>query len=174
MHSKELLLLALNAVLFNVAWLLCVLGGNQVALTTAVLLVAFHIVFVSGVYQEMFFIAGVTALGYTIDSIIFANKILISPSEYSLAPLWLLALWMCFSTTLNHCFRVLQKRLRLAALLGAIAGTSSYLAGVRLSEVEFGQSITLVGVTFAVIWAILFPLLMSMAGRFRQAFFAEA
>lgn len=174
MHSRELLLLALNAALFNIAWLLCVLGGNQVALVTAVLLLVFHIVIVSGVYQEIFFIAGVTVLGYTIDSILFASNVLVSQSEYNLAPIWLLALWICFSTTLNHCFRMLQKRLRLAAILGAIAGTSSYLAGIRLSDVDFGMPVVQVAATLAIIWVVLFPLLMGIAGRFHQSFFSKA
>lgn len=182
MHSKDALLLALNAVLFNVAWLLCVIGGDQIAILTAMVLLAIHLSLVANAYQEVFFIAGIAVLGYAIDSVLFASEILIGETplvaignaSFSLAPLWLFALWFCFSTTLNHCFRFLHQRIPLAVLLGAFAGTTSYLAGIRLSGVEMGGSFIQVTLTLVIIWGVLFPSLMVAAKHFSQKYPREA
>lgn len=49
----------------------------------------------------------------------------------SLAPAWILSLWMAFSLTFSQSLRYLQKRLWLAALLGLIGGPIAYLGAAR-------------------------------------------
>jgi hypothetical protein len=58
----------------------------------------------------------------------------------------------------------LKGRFVLAAVLGAIAGPLSYLAGVKLGAAQWGdetQALVLLGI----IWAIAMPLLFWWAGK---------
>ena len=173
MHSKQLLRLTINGILFNVAWLACVLGGNQIAIVAALLMLTIHLLYISDAPQELLFIAAVSVFGFTLDNILFITNVLVNPESAGLAPIWLLGLWLCFSTTLNHCFRFLHYRLGFAAILGAISGTLSYLTGVRLSDVEFGMDLPLVILVVGIEWLIIFPLLIWIAQNFTARFFRE-
>ena len=173
MHSRELILLTLNAILFNVAWLLCVLGGDFVALITAMVLLVFHLLIVSRVSQEFLFIIGVGIVGFIIDVLVFRSGLLLRANGISFPPLWLLALWICFATTLNHCFRFLQQRLGLAAVAGAVSGTASYIGGARLSGVQLGVDFPIAVLTLAALWLCLFPLLMLAAREFSNVYFSD-
>jgi uncharacterized protein DUF2878 len=51
------------------------------------------------------------------------------------APLWILALWVSFSLTLNHSLAWLRGRLSVAVLLGALGGPLAYAAAGRLAGV---------------------------------------
>jgi len=167
-HRKQFLIKLLNAILFNVAWLLCVLGGNQVAIASATALLLLHFLLISKVHMEFIFILVVAFIGFSIDSFLFSAGVLVDQSSSSLAPWWLLALWLCFATTLNHCFQFLHQRLLLAAILGPLSGTLSYLSGANLSGLSYGVGFPVVVAIHIVCWAILFPLFIVMARKFSQ------
>ncbi len=166
MHSRELLLKVLNGVLFNIAWLCCVLGGNQLAVATAAVFLAAHFLIVTDSYAELLLIALIAAAGIAIDMLWFVFGVLVNADGSDLVPLWLCALWLCFATTLSHCFSFLQERLKLAAVVGGLAGAINYLAGVRLSDVELGVSMPLAFVLLLALWALLFPALLFAARTF--------
>ena len=172
MHSRELLLKVLNGVLFNVAWLCCVLGGNQLAVVAAIAFLIIHFLFVTDSYAEMGLVLLVAGVGIVLDSLWFFFGVLVNPDGSDWVPLWLCALWLCFATTLSHCFAFLQERLRLAALIGGIAGAMNYLAGVRLSTVELGVSMPVAFVLLLVLWTFLFPALLMAARTLKQPQFA--
>jgi hypothetical protein len=81
-------------------------------------------------------------------------------------PLWLGTIWLGFVFTLNHSMLWLQRLQRpFQAMIGAIAGTLSYLAGARLGAVDLpnGQGIT--ALVLAAYWAALLPGLLMMSRR---------
>ena len=77
-----------------------------------------------------------------------------------LCPLWMVALWMIFATTLNASMAWLAGRYPLAAVLGAICGPVSYVAGARLGAIEFPAHVGLSLVGIAVVWACVMPSLL--------------
>ena len=79
-----------------------------------------------------------------------------------LAPFWLSCLWPVLATTMMHAFSGLQKHLLMAAVLGAVGGTLSYLAGTRLTDVAFGSPVA-GPVAIGLLWAALFPMLARVA-----------
>ena len=89
------------------------------------------------------------------------------PSGYfnaSLAPYWIVTMWMLFATTLNSSMRWLKGRRLLAAVLGAVAGPLSYLAGQRLGGMEFVEPRAALAF-LAVGWAAVMPLVVTLAER---------
>jgi uncharacterized protein (DUF697 family) len=82
--------------------------------------------------------------------------------RFALAPLWLTCLWPVLATTFNHAFAGLQRMPVVAAILGAIGGYGSYVAGTALSAVEFADPVY-GPVIIAVLWAGLFPALGALA-----------
>ncbi|MEG0186899.1 MAG: DUF2878 domain-containing protein, partial [Stenotrophomonas sp.] len=81
-----------------------------------------------------------------------------------LAPVWILALWAAFAMTLTVSMAVLQRHLRVAALVGLLLAPLAYLSAARgWSAVTFAeprwQGVLLLGVG----WAMALPLLAACA-----------
>ncbi len=74
-----------------------------------------------------------------------------------IAPYWVISLWALFATLLREGFGWLYGKWGRALLLGAIGGTSSYLASVRLGAAEWGISVHLGMLILAIVWSLLMP-----------------
>ncbi len=162
-----------NFILFQVGWFSCVIGGASsdyhwvgVAVVTAIIVV--HLVRANNTRNEMLLIAITTILGTAWDSSLmlagllsFTNGVVIS----SLVPLWMIAMWALFATTLNVSMKWMKHKYLLAALFGAIGGPVAYYAGHRLGAVDFTNTLTAL-LAVGVGWAIIMPTLMALSTRF--------
>ena len=75
----------------------------------------------------------------------------------------MVALWLNFATTLNRTLAWLKDRPGSAALIGAVAGPATYLAGARLGAVQVSTSDPLAVLAIAIEWLIALPLLARLA-----------
>jgi hypothetical protein len=154
-----------NAVLFQVGWFACVVGGNSLWLLVALAALVIHLLWISRWVDEGRLILSVVLLGTTVDSSLRWLGVFDFSDVAPLIPLWLMLLWALLATTLRHCLLWSAKPWWLASVLGAIGGPLSYYAGSRLAGVHFpyGQMPTLIGI--GLLWAMLFPTLHFMAQR---------
>jgi len=164
--------LALNFVAFQLGWFACVLGaagGLPWAGPLVVLgVVGLHLLRVRRPGCELKLVLAAAALGIVVDSLLLASGWLQYPSGLwlpGLAPYWIVAMWALFATTLNLSLGWLRGRPVLAAVLGAVGGPLSYLAGEKLGGIGLIQP-TFALAALAVAWAIAMPLLMRLAVRF--------
>lgn len=123
-----------------------------------------HAYFIGLKKGELGFIGTVSITGVALDQLLFRVNVFLVDGAESLAPLWLSCLWPVLATTFMHAFETLQKHLALAAVVGAIGGTLSYIAGTRLSNVEFASA-EAGPVVMAVLWFVVMPLLLLLANR---------
>jgi hypothetical protein len=85
------------------------------------------------------------------------------------APPWILALWVSFALTFTQSLAYLQKRLALAALMGAIGGPLAYLsAGGGWHVVSFAAPACRGLLWLGIGWAVAAPALAWMARRWSQ------
>lgn len=159
----------LNAALFQVGWFACILGGNLIALSSAIIILLCHWFFISKDLAEWRVIALIAFVGIVIDSALFAAGFFSDGSQRVIAPLWLMCLWVIFPTTLKHSFVWLHQRPLLAIVLGAIAGPLSYLAGIKLGAVSLGIGQLWAMLVLGVIWAVLFPVSIWLMTSNRRA-----
>jgi hypothetical protein len=158
-----------NAVLFNISWLAIVVTQSAgVALAIVALHLAAHFTFVGRGRTEVLLVALVSVIGFALDQLLFLLGVFNLAGQDAAAPLWLSCLWPVFATTLMHAFGSLQHRPVLAALIGAAGGALSYVAGTRLSAVEFADPLW-GPVAVAALWALLFPLLLALSARLGRA-----
>ena len=106
-------------------------------------------------------------IGLCFDSLLVSLGWVTYPSglfSASFAPYWIVTMWVLFATTLNSSMAWLKGRHVLAAVLGAIAGPMSYIAGAKLGGIEF---VELHGalVFLAIGWAVAMPILITLADR---------
>jgi len=156
-----------NFVLFQIGWFGCVLNAAARPLTgaaIALLVVAVALWRSRDRGGELVLLALAAVIGTLCDGLF----VLSSRLHYAgallppLPPLWDIALWPLFATTLNGALGWLKERLRLAALLGAVGGPLAYLAAARLGAVQLGApSSTLLLLAGA--WGVLTPLLLVLA-----------
>ena len=154
-----------NAVLFQIGWFACVMGGSSYWLLLAVAVLLVHLLWISSWAAEGKLLLWITALGIVLDSLLMHVGVFGFGNESLLIPLWLIVLWPVLATTLNHCLAWTAQPWWRASLLGATSAPLSYYAGAQLAGVAlpYGTATTLL--VLALIWAAVFPLLHRLAHR---------
>lgn len=154
----------LNAALFQFGWFVCVLERSVLAVTTAALIVGIHLYRQRHQRWEWSAIAIISLIGIAQDTALIQLGVLQFDGG-ALPPVWLFAMWVLFATTLNHSLSWLQQRWWLAALLGAIGGPLSYLAGERLGALNVNRDLLPI---LSITWAMSMPLLMQIVQRMKE------
>lgn len=158
-------MMIINVILFNAMWFGCIYWGN-VFVPLVLMWAFFHFTLSQNAREEMSFVFMVTLLGTVIDSALIHLGVFIFSSDQYVIPLWLIAIWLSFSLTLNSSLSFLKRSLILQYVIGAVAPPLSYLAGSKLGGVTFGYSHTVSLITLSVIWLCLLPFLFKLNKRF--------
>ena len=157
----------LNFAMFYLGWFACVMGAGHGQLwlgpSVVAALVLLHLYMAPRPAQEARLILLTGIFGFAVDTLQASAGLYAftgtSPAPW-LCPLWMMALWMLFATTINASMAWLAGRYRLAAALGALCGPVSYVAGARLGAIELPAHAGLSLVGIAVVWACVMPSLL--------------
>jgi hypothetical protein len=161
----------INVAIYQAGWFACVLGAERdrsgLGIAVALLIVFGWLLAAPrpSALAQLIVLTGV--VGYSWDSwlsVLGLIRYSSGPVSPPLAPLWILALWLLFSTTLPISLRWLQSKLRLAALLGALAAPLAYFAAARFGALTLPHLLPALGAQAAG-WALLLPLLLCLAKR---------
>ncbi|TBW56044.1 DUF2878 domain-containing protein [Marinobacter halodurans] len=161
MNNRGPLHNGLNFVLFQAGWLVCVVYPGPVAVVSAMLILALHLGVISrSPMGEARFILIGTLLGTLLDGLWFRAGLLVCPEGQPLwIPLWLVALWALFMTTLCHSLAWLGEHRSLMVALPPFAGPFAYWSAAKLGAVTLPEpTISLIAIGLG--WLVLFPLLM--------------
>ncbi len=168
----KVLHLAVNVVAYQCAWFACVLSAasqrSAIGIAVALTVVLWHLHTATEPLQELRLITIAAVCGTAFESVLAASgwvRPATMPLLGSFTPLWMVALWAAFATTLNVSLRALRPRYLLSALLAAVGAPLAYLAGARLGALQWVEEAPAL-VVVAVGWAMLMPLLMKSAQRF--------
>jgi hypothetical protein len=146
----------INALMFNVAWLGCVLMGNAFIAVVLAWLVL-HLYYSECPTAEIRFITLVTFIGCVIDSALMHFGVFIFFEHALLLPWWLLFIWVSFALTINASLRFFQVSVVLQLVIGLVVAPLSYFAGNALGAVKFGYSNGVTFVILSFVWAVLLP-----------------
>ena len=159
----------INAIIFKIHWLACVIGGTLTGLAGLVGLIAFA--FYADTWRKdlpLVLIAGV--IGAVLDTLWIYLGIL--DFGTTLAPAWIVLLWMGLAMTFNHAMSIFQRYPLAGGLMAGIAAPMTYLTGQALGAVTVPNSLHLA--IIAVSWAVLFWGLFRTLGNAEQASVSEA
>lgn len=164
--------LLINFVGFQIAWFACVLSAanNQpiIGICTALVIVIIHLYLAANRAHAISLLVIITLMGTAWDSVLTSQQILVFSSGMILpflAPTWIIAMWLSFSTTINIAFRWLYYRYFLAFILGAVSGPLTYQAGAALDAVVIPNSLAAT-IWIAIGWGVMMPLFIFIAERF--------
>jgi len=166
-----------NYALFQGVWLVAVWGASAGrlydGLAAALVMLAVHAAMVpAGARRhELVYVAAATLAGTAVDSALSGLGLIFYPGSRGwtapTAPPWIVGLWLAFAMLPRFSLAWLRARPLLAAVLGAVGGPLSFLAGARLGAVAAGAPVT--WVALAVEYAVATPLLLGLApGDARQ------
>ena len=161
----------INILASQAGWFACVLGaayGTPLfgpAVVAAI--VGMHLVHSARPSREFALIVSAGLLGAAWDSALVAAGWIEYPAgnvSASLAPYWIVAMWMLFATTLNVSLRWLRERPALAAIVGGISGPLAYYGGAKLGGVGFVDTqAALTALAFG--WAAMLSALSVLSSR---------
>jgi hypothetical protein len=167
-HSR----IVVNVIAYQCAWLAGVLGAAAlrpvIGIAVAAVVVLWHLRCAAQPQRELRLIAVATLLGATFETLLIAGGWVRMPHSLlfaSVTPLWMVALWAAFATTLNVSLRALRTRYLLSALLAGIGAPVAYYAGARMGALQWVDEASAL-LVIALGWALLTPLLMKSAQRF--------
>lgn len=165
-----------NLLAYQAGWWACVLGAGagdgRIGPAVTAVAVLGHLAITRDRAGEGALVLGAALLGYLMDSGLILLGLVEFPASAALggpSPLWMVALWAGFATTLNDSLGWLRGRFGLGLLLGACAGPAAYRAGLAFGAIDFpaGQEAALAAI--AVEWAVAMPALQAMALWSRDA-----
>lgn len=162
----------LNILYFQFGWFACVIGAAHgmpwLGPLLAIPIVWWHLRNARIIRAELLLLAIVTLLGSTFDQVLLSlGWVEYGPSNWpsSLLPVWMVALWLLFSTTLNVSLRWMHGRTVIALIFGFFGGPLAYIGGTKLGALTWVQPDSLL-IALASGWAFMMPALLWLSKRF--------
>jgi len=156
----------LNLAGYQVGWLATIYGATHglpwLGPVMVVMLVALHMFLTARPARSAGLIAMVLVLGAFQETVMLKLGLVAYPASPGGVPVWMLALWPLFATTLSVSMRWLQTRLAVAALAGAVLGPLAYWAGAAAGAIvlpDLAASLAYLGIA----WMAGFPMLLALA-----------
>jgi hypothetical protein len=164
--------LVLNFVAFQLGWFSSVLGAARempwLGPLAALVVLAIHLYHARRPRQEIMLVLSCAMIGAAFDSMLVASGWVAYSSglfSESLAPYWIITMWMLFATTLNVSLRWLRGRDALAAVFGLVGGPVTYLAGEKLGGIVLVNELAAL-TALGLGWAVMMPILLRLSETF--------
>jgi len=162
-----------NIIFFNLMWVGLVIGRESLLGLTVpmVLIYSAILVFIEIIKIQQLLVPA--ALGIAIDSILTMLGIFDFGDTTLLIPLWLITLWIAFSTTLTQSLKFVGNNWLVTVTSGAIILPFNYAVGERLGAVTFTENYFLTVFIIGIIWSMCLPLLFATTDEsFKKKFTA--
>ncbi len=159
----------INAILFQLGWLICVISTNTWAVISTSLILIIHFKYIQRTYTEWRIFVIALLIGFIFDTLLLQADILVTPNEQIFQPIWLTCLWALFASTIGHSLAWLRQRIALSAFIGAIFGPLAYKSGAYLVGIQLDLSVLLHLITLSLGWAIIFPVLLLFYTKYIEA-----
>ncbi|HSH98923.1 MAG: DUF2878 domain-containing protein [Methylophilaceae bacterium] len=161
----------INVVCFQISWFACVLGaahgmpwlGPIVTLPVA----ALHLYKAQSKQTELTLMLLTVVFGSLFDqSILVAGLIQYPATNWPsyLLPIWMVALWLGFSTALNVSLRWMRQHMVIASLFGLIGGPLAYISAQKLGAMQLVEFNTLM-IVLGIGWAVIVPSLLLLSTK---------
>jgi hypothetical protein len=158
---------------YQLVWFAAVIGAGHgwawPGVFSMVVYAAIQLVAARRYKADLSLMATAIMLGFLVDGCLIRANLASYAAAWpstTLAPAWILALWVTFALTFTQSLRWLQTRLWLAALLGAVGGPLAYLGASRgWHVVSFADPAWRGLLWLCISWALAIPALAWLARR---------
>lgn len=158
----------LNFIFFQAAWFACVAGAAAglpwLGVAVTFFMLVWHLYQAKQSKLELKLILLVLTIGAIFDQAILSFH-LINYVHHgwstSIVPVWILALWLGFATTLNVSLSWMHGKTIIAVVFGAVGGPLAYLGAQKLGAVVLPSINSYIVLSIG--WAILTPTFIIIA-----------
>lgn len=157
---------ALNLIGYQAGWFATIYGATHeqpwLGPVVVAMLVAVHLFLTSQPLRAAGLIVIAGVFGAFQENVMLSLGLVAYPTSPGGVPVWMIALWPLFATTLSVGLRWFQSRLLLVALAGAVLGPLAYWAGAAAGAIVLPDpAASLAGLGIA--WMAGFPMLLALA-----------
>ena len=159
----------INFVLFQFGWFVSVWGAAQqklpLSMTGVALILLVHIMQASQKKEATILLFIIMLLGSIFDQLLLITNLVTYENQFvdTLVPVWIIAMWGLFATTLNLSLSWLKSNRVLAVLFGFIGGPAAYFAAEQLNAVQLTNHFSIYALALG--WAILTPVCLYIAQK---------
>ena len=159
----------INFGLFQLGWFISIWGAAHQTLLVSMmaigLILMIHIIQARHKKEAAILLLMIMVLGPIFDQCLLSLGLIEYKSQFSeyIVPIWIVALWGLFASTLNISLSWLRHYKILAVLFGLIGGPLSYIAAEKLNAIQLMNSYALIAIALG--WALLTPLSLLMAEK---------
>jgi predicted neutral ceramidase superfamily lipid hydrolase len=163
MFSKKVVFL--NFFTFYIAWWAILISqwkSNPLVgwvIWGAVILVHFFVVSINK-KKDLIEVILIAAAGLVLDTILGKAGILTFNNSYSsvLPPLWLVAIWIIFATTISYTFVLIRNKPLAQVVTGGFFAPVSYITGAKFGLLSVYQPFWAYYAIHGACWLVFFPL----------------
>jgi hypothetical protein len=164
-------MLIINFIFFQLAWFACVIGAGKgmpwLGVLVTALVLSWHLYQAKNVKAELLLMLCALLIGAAYDqSMLSLGYISYLNNGWSnaIVPVWILALWLAFTSTLNVSLRWMHSKHLIAVAFGAMGGPLAYLGAEKFGAVVLHGAASYIALSIG--WAIITPLLLTLSSRF--------
>lgn len=158
---------------FQIVWMVCAVGAanghGAPGIAAAVVFTAAMLAYSREPARDALIVVSSGVTGAIVESALVLTGVVHFAAPWpmeTLAPAWIVALWIAFGATLPSFSRILgAHRLKTATAIGAIAGPLSYLVGARLEALCFVGSTVATLVVLSIGWGAILAGLLELYAR---------
>lgn len=166
-------MLITNFILFQLAWFACVLGAAKampwLGVGVTLIILGWHFYRAKQAKPEISLMLTALFIGAIFDQSMLTLRLIeyqahgwsTWPWSDYIVPVWILALWLAFASTLNVSLAWMHDHYLTAVLFGAAGGPLAYLAAEKLGAVTVSS--TSAYIALAIGWGVITPLLVRTA-----------
>jgi hypothetical protein len=166
-----------NAVGYQIVWFACVYGASLnnpwLGFGASLIFCALTLRLAGNTKNDFRILCIALCVGMCVDTFFAASGLIAYKASWPLvnvAPLWIIALWLSFSLTLNHSMAFLRRNLWVACVFGLLGGPLAYFGADRLFNVLTYNTDTLwVLLSLGLAWAIAIPAIFALDERLASA-----
>ncbi len=164
-------MIIINFILFQLSWFACVIGAAKgmpwLGVIVTVLALSWHLYQAKNVKYEVILMLCALLIGAAYDqSMLSLGYISYVNNGWSnaIVPVWILALWLGFTSTLNVSLRWMRGKYVIGIIFGAIGAPLAYLSAEKLGAVVLHGATSYIALSTG--WTIITPLLLLLSSRF--------
>ena len=162
-----------NIIFFNLMWVGLVIGRESLLGLTVPMVLIYSTMLVCIEIIKIHQLLLPAAIGITIDSVLTVFGIFDFGNTTFLIPLWLITLWIVFSTTLTQSLKFIGNNWLITVASGAVVLPFNYAVGERLGAVTFAENYFLTIFIIGITWSVCLPLLFTTTDEsFKKKFAA--
>ena len=131
-----------------------------------------HLLIIKNKKKESIFLILAGTIGLVVDSFKAFSGFITYNGTFveNFAPLWIIAMWVGFASTINHSGDWVKQRYVIAMFLGVIFGPLNYLFGNRMEALSLNWDLTFSVIILSIVWGGAVPLLYFLAHKINANF----